>query len=114
LGAGPLSPRPAVSRMSEQASILIIDDEPDLLSDYARILESEGYSTIKAATRAAHRGPSAITNLQRICKDIREFRIDGKGLHIDKKFRGVTGILAGNPQRIESSELERLDELFKE
>jgi len=36
--------------MSEQARILIIDDEPDLLSEYARILESEGYSTIKAAT----------------------------------------------------------------
>jgi circadian clock protein KaiC len=47
-------------------------------------------------------------------KDIREFRIDGKGLRIDKKFRGITGILAGNPQHIQSSELQRLDELFKE
>jgi len=47
-------------------------------------------------------------------KDIREFRIDGRGLHIDKKFRGITGILAGNPQHIQSGELERLDELFKE
>ena len=36
--------------MSEQARILIVDDEPLLLSEYARVLESEGYSTIKAAT----------------------------------------------------------------
>jgi CheY-like chemotaxis protein len=40
---------PAVKRMSKQAKILIVDDEPDLLFAYSRILESEGYEILKAA-----------------------------------------------------------------
>jgi circadian clock protein KaiC len=35
-------------------------------------------------------------------KDIREFIIDGKGMHIGKPFRNVAGILAGNPVQVTS------------
>ena len=33
-------------------------------------------------------------------KDIREFIIDGKGMHIGKPFRNMTGILSGNPVQV--------------
>lgn len=46
-------------------------------------------------------------------KEIREFFIDGKGMHIGEPFRNVAGILAGNPVQITSSEIERLDQLFR-
>src|SRR5215212_4868763 len=36
--------------MSKQARILIVEDEPDLLFGYSRILESEGYAISKAST----------------------------------------------------------------
>lgn len=45
-------------------------------------------------------------------KDIREFAIDGEGMHIGKPFRNVTGILAGNPMYIAQSEVDRLTGLF--
>ena len=45
-------------------------------------------------------------------KDIREFSIDGKGMHIGKPFRNVTGILAGTPMYMAKSEVERLTGLF--
>lgn len=45
-------------------------------------------------------------------KDIREFTIDGEGMHIQKPFRNVAGILAGNPTHIEIGEIERLEGLF--
>lgn len=45
-------------------------------------------------------------------KDIREFSIDGKGMHIGKPFRNVTGILAGNPMYNAQSEVDRLSSLF--
>lgn len=45
-------------------------------------------------------------------KDIREFSIDGKGMHIGKPFRNVTGILAGTPMYVAKSEVERLTGLF--
>jgi circadian clock protein KaiC len=47
-------------------------------------------------------------------KDIREFTIDDKGMHIGNAFRNVTGILAGNPQHISPGEMERLGDLFSE
>jgi circadian clock protein KaiC len=47
-------------------------------------------------------------------KDIREFTIDGKGIHIGKPFRNISGILSGNPTFIVQSELENLNGLFKE
>jgi len=46
-------------------------------------------------------------------KEIREFFIDGRGVHIGEPFRNVAGILAGNPVQITTSEIERLDQLFR-
>ena len=45
-------------------------------------------------------------------KEIREFKIDGDGMHIGDQFRNVAGILAGNPMHIPESELKRMDGLF--
>lgn len=47
-------------------------------------------------------------------KDIREFSIDSRGMHIGKTFRNVTGILAGRPHHESPMEVERLMEMFKE
>ncbi|NEX19977.1 circadian clock protein KaiC [Thiorhodococcus mannitoliphagus] len=47
-------------------------------------------------------------------KSIREFNIDGTGMHIGHAFRSVSGILAGHPQHIPQRELERMEELFKD
>lgn len=46
-------------------------------------------------------------------KEIREFTIDGKGMHITKPFRNVTGILSGFPQQVAAEELKRLSALFE-
>jgi circadian clock protein KaiC len=48
-------------------------------------------------------------------KEIREFNIDGSGMHLGKAFRNVTGILAGNPVQMAMApeELDRLHEMFK-
>lgn len=45
-------------------------------------------------------------------KDIREFSIDGRGLHLGKPFRNVAGILAGNPMHVNPDEMERLNAMF--
>ncbi len=47
-------------------------------------------------------------------KDIREFTIDGQGMHIGKPFRNVTGILTGQPVHRAPAEIERIGELFQE
>ncbi|HXG64107.1 MAG TPA: circadian clock protein KaiC [Blastocatellia bacterium] len=47
-------------------------------------------------------------------KEIREFTIDGAGMHIGKAFRNVVGILAGSPKHLGSSEIDRVDALFRE
>jgi circadian clock protein KaiC len=47
-------------------------------------------------------------------KDIREFSIDGKGMHIGKPFRNVIGILAGSPTFVGETEVDRLTGLFEE
>jgi len=47
-------------------------------------------------------------------KDIREFNIDGKGMHIGRPFRNVTGILSGNFTYIASNEFGRMSNLFDE
>ena len=47
-------------------------------------------------------------------KDIREFRIDNKGMHIGRPFRNVTGILSGSPVYSTQSEVELLTGLFDE
>lgn len=46
-------------------------------------------------------------------KDIREFIIDGKGMHIGKPFHDVTGILEGSPRHVAPAEMERIGALFE-
>jgi circadian clock protein KaiC len=46
-------------------------------------------------------------------KEIREFSIDNRGMHIGKPFRGISGILSGNPVQVTSDEIERLNGLFQ-
>jgi circadian clock protein KaiC len=41
-------------------------------------------------------------------KDIREFTIDGAGMHLGRAFRNVTGILAGTPVHLSPADLERV------
>lgn len=45
-------------------------------------------------------------------KDIREFTIDGEGMHIGAPFRHVSGILSGFPQAAPPDELARLSGMF--
>jgi circadian clock protein KaiC len=45
-------------------------------------------------------------------KDIREFTIDQRGMHLGRAFRNVTGILAGTPVHISPSDIERIWEMF--
>ncbi len=47
-------------------------------------------------------------------KVIREFTIDGQGMHIGQPFKNVFGILAGNPVYVGGVELERMTNMFKE
>jgi len=49
-------------------------------------------------------------------KEIREFTIDGSGMHIGKAFRNVTGIISGHPLHIAlpPEEIERFRHLFSE
>jgi circadian clock protein KaiC len=44
-------------------------------------------------------------------KEIRELTIDASGMHIGDAFRGVSGILSGNPVH-SREELARLEGLF--
>src|ERR1044072_3426370 len=41
-------------------------------------------------------------------KDVREFTIDGSGMHIGRPFRHVTGILAGAPVHLSPGDVERV------
>jgi circadian clock protein KaiC len=45
-------------------------------------------------------------------KEIREFTIDGSGMHMGRAFRNVTGILAGSPVHISPGDVERIWSLF--
>jgi circadian clock protein KaiC len=45
-------------------------------------------------------------------KDIREFSIDGQGMHIGAPFRNIAGILTGNPVHLPPAELQRLERMF--
>lgn len=47
-------------------------------------------------------------------KDIREFGIDGEGMHIGEPFRNVSGILSGSFQHRSDSELERMAALMEQ
>ncbi len=46
-------------------------------------------------------------------KDICEYTIDGKGMHIGEAFRNVTGILSGNPHQVPVEEISRMQAMFK-
>jgi len=46
-------------------------------------------------------------------KRIREFTIDGGGMHLGRPFRNVTGILAGAPVHVNPSDLERAWSAFE-
>jgi circadian clock protein KaiC len=41
-------------------------------------------------------------------KDIREFTIDGGGMHLKRPFRNVTGVLAGTPVHVSPGDVERV------
>jgi circadian clock protein KaiC len=45
-------------------------------------------------------------------KDIREFAIDGEGMHLGRPFRDVVGILSGRPTHVRPAELDRIGGLF--
>jgi len=48
-------------------------------------------------------------------KEIREFKIDDKGMHIGRPFRDVSGIISGYTQQSNiRNEIERFDNLFSE
>lgn len=47
-------------------------------------------------------------------REIREFAVDGAGMHIGLPFKNVTGILTGNPRHVEVHEVNRLKGLFHE
>jgi circadian clock protein KaiC len=47
-------------------------------------------------------------------KEIREFSIDGNGMHIGKALRNVSGILTGNATQLPPAEADRIDKLFSE
>jgi circadian clock protein KaiC len=44
--------------------------------------------------------------------NIREFTIDGRGMHIGQPFRNIAGILAGNPSLLGPGEIEPMQGLF--
>jgi circadian clock protein KaiC len=45
-------------------------------------------------------------------KSIREFTVDGGGMHLGRRFRNVTGVLAGAPLHVSPNDLERVWEAF--
>jgi len=45
-------------------------------------------------------------------KQIREYKIDGDGMHIGRPFRNVTGIISGTPTYVAPGEQDRLGEMF--
>lgn len=47
-------------------------------------------------------------------KEIREFLIDDKGMHIHKAFSNVTGIISGYPSHTSPAETDRINALFND
>lgn len=47
-------------------------------------------------------------------KNIREYVIDSEGMHVKEPFRGIHGILSGNPTYTYGEERERLEDMFGE
>lgn len=46
-------------------------------------------------------------------KDIREFTIDGEGMHIGNQIKNVSGIMSGNPQYASPDAISRIDKMFE-
>ncbi len=47
-------------------------------------------------------------------KDIREYTIDGQGMHIGSQFKNVTGILSGMAVHVAQADIDRMGGLFEE
>ncbi len=47
-------------------------------------------------------------------KDIREFTIDGAGMHVGRPFRNMSGILSGQFTHFAPSEIDRLSAMFRD
>ncbi len=47
-------------------------------------------------------------------KGIREYSIDGQGMHIGAQFHGISGILSGQPMQVSQPDIERMGSLFRE
>ncbi len=47
-------------------------------------------------------------------KGIREYSIDGQGMHIGLQFHGISGILSGQPMQVSQPDIERMGSLFRE
>jgi circadian clock protein KaiC len=47
-------------------------------------------------------------------KDIREFTIDGTGMHMGKRFRNVSGILRGQPVHVSPDVMDRVGGMFRD
>ncbi len=45
-------------------------------------------------------------------KEIREYVIDGDGMHIGAPFKNVTGILSGKPVQVSQRDMDRFDDMF--
>jgi circadian clock protein KaiC len=45
-------------------------------------------------------------------REIREYVIDGQGMHVGNPFRGVHGIITGTPSYVLGDEKSRLDDMF--
>ena len=46
-------------------------------------------------------------------KEIREFSIDGAGMHLLRPFRHVTGILSGTPVHVSPADIKRIWTLYE-
>jgi len=47
-------------------------------------------------------------------KSIREYTIDGEGIHIGKAFRNIGGIISGTPMQFTADEAQRMGGMFEE
>lgn len=69
-------------------SILVVDDEVDLLTTYERLLGRRGYRVIPAATRQAALDTLASQRLTLVVSDLR--LPDGSGLDVVRAARAAT------------------------